>query len=50
MTLSPNRPRRLEVQDSADPDGLRNFYYLVQDLKCAVFSLISLHFKIKPIP
>ncbi|VDL98143.1 unnamed protein product [Schistocephalus solidus] len=30
-------------------DGLRTFYYLVQDLKCLVFSLIGLHFKIKPI-
>ena len=27
----------------------RCFYYLVQDLKCMVFSLIGLHFKIKPI-
>ena len=32
-----------------DPEGLRSFYYLVQDLKCMVFSLIGLHFKIKPI-
>merc|ERR1712233_62631 len=32
-----------------DPEGLRTFYYLVQDLKCLVFSLIGLHFKIKPI-
>ncbi len=32
-----------------DEDGLRVFYYLVQDLKCLVFSLIGLHFKIKPI-
>ena len=40
----------LDVQESKDPEGLRCFYYLVQDLKCAVFSLISLHFKIKPIP
>eukprot|EP01094_Clydonella_sp_ATCC50884_P011871 TRINITY_DN2171_c0_g1_i3.p1 TRINITY_DN2171_c0_g1~~TRINITY_DN2171_c0_g1_i3.p1 ORF type:complete len:152 (-),score=53.97 TRINITY_DN2171_c0_g1_i3:362-817(-) len=39
----------LQVQDSKDPDGLRNFYYLIQDLKCFVFALISLHFKIKPI-
>ena len=38
-----------DVQDSRDPEGLRVFYYLVQDLKCLVFSLISLHFKIKPI-
>ncbi|KAL1923304.1 uncharacterized protein VTP21DRAFT_8284 [Calcarisporiella thermophila] len=39
----------VEVQESADPEGLRVFYYLVQDLKCLVFSLIGLHFKIKPI-
>ena len=39
-----------EVQDSNDPEGLKLFYYLVQDLKCLVFSIISLHFKIKPIP
>ncbi|KAM3589876.1 hypothetical protein VKS41_000730 [Umbelopsis sp. WA50703] len=38
-----------EVQESNDPEGLRAFYYLVQDLKCLIFSLISLHFKIKPI-
>ncbi|ORX98917.1 Mago nashi protein [Basidiobolus meristosporus CBS 931.73] len=39
----------VDVQESKDPEGLRIFYYLVQDLKCLVFSLISLHFKIKPI-
>ena len=39
----------LDVAESKDPDGLKIFYYLVQDLKCFVFSLISLHFKIKPI-
>jgi len=39
----------LEVQESKDPQGLRTFYYLVQDLKCLIFSAISLHFKIKPI-
>ena len=39
----------LEVQQSKDPEGLRIFYYLVQDLKCLVFSLVSLHFKIQPI-
>ncbi|KAH7815954.1 protein mago nashi [Monocercomonoides exilis] len=37
------------IQDSRDPDGLRTFYYLVQDLKAFVFSLIGLHFRIKPI-
>eukprot|EP01027_Heterolobosea_sp_BB2_P008716 GEZU01012938.1.p1 GENE.GEZU01012938.1~~GEZU01012938.1.p1 ORF type:complete len:153 (-),score=51.30 GEZU01012938.1:106-564(-) len=39
----------LDIQDSKDPEGLRAFYYLVQDLKGFVFSLIALHFKIKPI-
>lgn len=39
----------LDVQESKDPEGLRVFYYLVQDIKCFVFSLINLHFKIKPI-
>lgn len=39
----------LDVDQSKDPEGLRLFYYLVQDLKCLVFSLIGLHFKIKPI-
>ncbi|VDD88332.1 unnamed protein product [Enterobius vermicularis] len=38
-----------DVNSSKDPDGLRSFYYLVQDLKCLVFSLIGMHFKIKPI-
>lgn len=40
----------LDVQESNDPEGLRIFYYLIQDLKCLVFSLITLHFKIRPIP
>uniref|UniRef100_A0A914D0C8 Mago nashi n=1 Tax=Acrobeloides nanus TaxID=290746 RepID=A0A914D0C8_9BILA len=39
----------VDVNQSKDPEGLRSFYYLVQDLKCLVFSLIGLHFKIKPI-
>uniref|UniRef100_A0A0K0EDD6 Mago nashi protein n=1 Tax=Strongyloides stercoralis TaxID=6248 RepID=A0A0K0EDD6_STRER len=38
-----------EVNDCDDADGLRVFYYLTQDLKCLVLSIISLHFKIKPI-
>lgn len=37
-----------EVMDSDDPEGLRVFYYLTQDLKAFVFSLISLHFKVNP--
>mmetsp|Transcript_25135 Transcript_25135/g.36957 ORF Transcript_25135/g.36957 Transcript_25135/m.36957 type:complete len:153 (-) Transcript_25135:255-713(-) len=39
-----------DVQESDDPEGLRSFYYLTQDLKCLMFSLISSHFKVKPIP
>ncbi len=39
----------LDVQESTDPEGMRIFYYLVQDLKCLVFSLIGLHFRVKPI-
>ncbi|OCF42315.1 protein mago nashi [Kwoniella heveanensis CBS 569] len=38
-----------DVNESSDAEGLRVFYYLVQDLKCFIFSLITLHFKIKPI-
>ena len=36
----------VDVTDSDDPEGLRVFYYLVQDLKALVFSLIALHFKV----
>jgi len=39
----------LQVQSSEDPEGLRVFYYVVQDIKCMVFSLIGSHFKIQPI-
>lgn len=35
------------MTESEDPEGLRVFYYLVQDLKALVFSLISLHFKVR---
>jgi len=39
----------VDVEDSKDAEGLKIFYFLIQDLRCLVFSLISLHFKIKPI-
>ena len=39
-----------DIQDSPDPTGLTVLYYLVQDLKCFIMSLINLHFKVKPIP
>lgn len=38
-----------DVDASADPAGVKIFYYLVQDLRCFVVSLMALHFKIKPI-
>ncbi|KFD52280.1 hypothetical protein M514_06843 [Trichuris suis] len=38
-----------DCDSSNDPGGMRAFYYLVQDLKSIVFSLIGMHFKIKPI-
>jgi protein mago nashi len=37
----------VDVTESQDPEGLRVFYYLVQDLKALVFSLIALHFKVR---
>lgn len=39
-----------DIANAADPEGLRVFYFLVQDLKCMVLSLIAMHFRIKPIP
>jgi protein mago nashi len=35
-----------DVEKSNDPTGLGVFYYLLQDLKCFVFSIISLHFRV----
>ena len=49
LALSPQTAKigsLVDVTESADPEGLRVFYYLVQDLKALVFSLISLHFKV----
>jgi protein mago nashi len=37
----------VDVDESEDPDGMRVFYYMVQDLKALVFSLTSLHFKVR---
>jgi len=39
----------VDIEDCKDAEGLKLFYFLVQDLRCFVFSLIGLHFKIKPI-
>ncbi|KAJ2813305.1 hypothetical protein H4S07_000790 [Coemansia furcata] len=38
-----------DIANTKDPEGLRVLYYLIQDFKCLIMSLISLHFKIKPI-
>jgi protein mago nashi len=50
--LTPSQTAKIgslvDVTESDDPEGLRVFYYLVQDLKALVFSLISLHFKVWP--
>ena len=37
-----------DIQYSPDPSGLTVVYYLIQDLKCFILSLINLHFKVKP--
>ena len=39
----------VDIQKSADPTGMRCFYYIIQDVKCFVFSLLQMHFRIKPI-
>jgi len=54
VLLTPQQTAKIgalvDVQESEDPEGLRVFYYLVQDLKALVFSLISLHFKVRMAP
>ena len=35
-----------EVQKSNDPEGLTVFWYLVQDIKCFVLSLVNAHFRV----
>ncbi|KYQ93857.1 mago nashi protein [Tieghemostelium lacteum] len=37
----------IDVEKSEDPNGLKVMFYLIQDLKCLVFSLIGLHFKVR---
>lgn len=39
----------LDVKNSKDPNGLEVFYYLMQDIKCMVFSIINMHFRLKPV-
>jgi protein mago nashi len=35
-----------EVQNCKDPEGLTVFWYLVQDIKCFVLSLVNAHFRV----
>ena len=37
----------VDLESNKDAEGLKIFYFLIQDLRCAIFSLIGLHFKIK---
>ena len=39
----------MDVKNSKDPAGLSVFYYLIQDIKCMVLSLASMHFRMKPV-
>ena len=38
-----------DIPQSAESEGLKNFYNFVRDAKALVFALVSIHFKIKPI-
>jgi len=38
----------VEVSQLPCAESIRDFYFLVQDIRCFVLSLISLHFKISP--
>ena len=38
----------MDVKNSKDPNGMAVFHYLLQDIKCMVFSIINMHFRIKP--
>ena len=38
-----------EIAHSNDPEGLETFYYFVQDIKCLLFSIINVHFRVKPV-
>jgi protein mago nashi len=38
-----------EISNCKDEEGLSNFWYLMQDVKCFVLSLINAHFRIRPV-
>lgn len=39
----------VNISNAEDSAGLKTFYYLIQDIKVFVFSLMSLNFKVNPI-
>ena len=39
----------MDLKNSKDPSGLSVFHYLLQDIKCLVFSIINMHFRLKPV-
>ncbi|KAL6419829.1 hypothetical protein ACFW04_011167 [Cataglyphis niger] len=49
ISFTTSRPAPSWMSISHVTQRIALLYYLVQDLKCLVFSLIGLHFKIKPI-
>lgn len=48
--MCPKRQNDINVQvtESRDSEGLRIFYYLVQDLKTMAISIMNAHFRINP--
>jgi protein mago nashi len=40
----------VDIQKFSDPKGMAIFYYLTQNPKCLLMTLINLHFEVKPIP
>ena len=50
VSFSTNKiSQALAIQQSADPQGLGAFNYLVQEVKDLVLTLLALHFKLKPV-
>lgn len=37
-----------EINESADPEGLKVFHYVTLDLKNLMFSLIGMHHMVRP--
>jgi len=37
-----------DLHESLDPAGMQVLYYFVQDIKTLIFSIINMHFKVRP--